>query len=471
MQWKNHSPGASAAQDIPEGVAASGDLDLPAPTSLQETGLSPLFLMELALKVIHYGSPTAKRIAHILGLPPPLAKQLLVELEERRLCEVTGAVEVVTGNYYYRLTEKGRERLQEALGRNRYAGAVPVTLDHYIAVMQKVLRRRPAADAATVDRALSHLVLHSEVAESLKRALVSGRHAMLFGPSGNGKTEILLSFAQHSGGTMLVPQAIYSHGQVIRVFDPAIHVPVSTEANPPYPEAVVAESEAPLLKSTQDNHDRRWIRVKTPAVMAGGELGEDDLELTWDSWARFSQAPIHLKVQGGILIIDDFGRQKIRPEEVFNRWIMPLERGWDYLTLHTGEKIAVPFAVTLLFSTNLEPRELVHEAFLRRLPYKVPIPSPSPEEFREIVCRQCAEMNVEYTEYAIDYAVEKVYHGDGGEPRGCLPRDLITIIVENAHYDGIRPALTQESLDLAWHLYFLDGFPNPTHSHRADAPW
>jgi hypothetical protein len=429
--------------------AAPPILELPAPRTLEETGLSPSFVTELVLKIMHYAEmPTAEHIARTIALPSRLLDPLLATLREAQLCETISSADLLPGKYRYRLTDMGRRRAEEALARCRYAGPAPVTLDQYeeMAEQQSHRQWRPAKEA--IRGAIASLILEDDIANFVERALYSGRCAMVFGPTGNGKTHLLASFVQHLDGAILIPYSIYAYGQIIKVFDSFVHVRVNDE-EPDNGSPNGEEDNGAALLSQVRAKDKRWVKIRRPGVMVAGELTLEHLELGFDPVSRFYQAPPHLKAQGGILVVDDFGRQKVPPRELLNRWIMSLERGRDNLTLQTGESINLPFHLVLLLSTNLAPGNLTDEALLRRIPYKVYLPPPPPGQFKEILRGQCRQWAVECSEQALDDAVAFIFSMPDVRPSGSLARDLASIIVDNAVHDACAPALTHEALDLA----------------------
>ena len=419
----------------------------PAPATVEETGLSPTFLMELVLRQIHYAETArADHVSRRTGLPIRLVDELLAALKDSKLCELVGSPTSLTSGYRYALTDKGRLRAEEALARCRYAGAVPVTLDQYEQAVARQAQERWRPPRETVRKALQSLLLEDKVADFLDRALHSGRCALIFGPSGNGKTHLLSSFACNLDGTVLIPHAIYAYGQVIKMFDAAVHVRVDMhEAGGP----LGADAERGLSANEARVHDKRWVRIQRPSILVGGELTADSLELGYDPITHFYQAPVHLKAQGGILVVDDFGRQKVSPRDLLNRWIMAFERGRDNLMLRTGESLDLPFHINLLFSTNLDPAALADEAFLRRMPYKIYMPPPTPSQFREILRRACEEYQIEYSEEMLEQAGQSIRHASNGELKGSLARDIVSIVVDNADHDGHAPALTPQAVGLA----------------------
>jgi predicted ATPase with chaperone activity len=419
--------------------------------TLPDTGLSRAFLIELALKTIHYsGQPSANHITERMCLPPAIVLELLGMLADDHLCEVVSSSNAMAGNYRYRLTGNGIDRVKDALERSRYAGPAPVTIEQYIEVMEQQRTVRPQLSRESIEAALSELVLAPEVTDNLARSLHSGRCTLLYGPSGNGKTMVLEAFARHLDGTMLVPYAIYAQGQIIRVFDSSTHVPAFGAPAATLPQAGVDEA----WQSSRP--DERWVVVRRPAVMVAGELSSESLELTFDPVSRFYQAPPHLKAQGGLLVVDDFGRQRIRPEDLLNRWLTPLERGWETLTFQTGEKISIPFDVHLLFATNLKVELLLDQPFLRRILYKVEIPNPGPNEFQEILRRVCEERGVAVSEEGLGHVVRRLYEG-GQRPRASHARDILDIVIESAKYDQQEPTLTPEAFERAFRLFLPGG--------------
>ena len=429
--------------------AAPAVLEPPAPRTLEDTGLSPSFVTELVLKIMHYAEmPTAEHIARTVALPSRLLDGLLASLKEAQFCETISSADLLPGKYRYRLTDMGRRRAEEALARCRYAGPAPVTLDQYEEMAEQQSRRqwRPAKEA--IRRAIASLILEGDIANFAERALYSGRCAMVFGPTGNGKTHLLASFIQNLDGTILIPYSIYAYGQIIKVFDSFIHVRVYDEEADSGSSNGEEENGAALLSQVRAK-DKRWVKIRRPGVIVAGELTLEHLELGFDPVSRFYQAPPHLKAQGGILVVDDFGRQKVPPRELLNRWIMSLERGRDNLTLQTGESINLPFHLVLLLSTNLAPGNLTDEALLRRIPYKVYLPPPPPGQFKEIFRGQCQQWGVECSDQALDDAVAFIFSMPDVRPSGSLARDLASIIVDNSVHDGCAPVLTREALDLA----------------------
>ena len=431
---------AEEDEDQPESGLQDGQFP-GQPRTLAGVGLSKAFLTDLTLKIMHYsGTPSSSQLMRRLGLGQNMVQQILAALQEERLCEVMSQSDLFTGNYRYRLSERGTARAAEALERTRYAGPVPVTAEQYAEVLRAQQARREAVAPSRIKSMLSESVLAPEVADAVARALYSGKTTMLYGPSGNGKTSILERYAHSLEGGVIVPYAIYAYGQVIRVFDPSIH-----EALEEIDDSNTVKDEAKL--------DRRWVLVRRPAVLLGSEVGPETLDLAYDPQSRFYQAPPHVKAQGGVLIADDLGRQRTSPREMMTRWLISVERGWDSLGLITGEKLTIPFDVQLLFATNQPMEHLADEALLRRILYKVEIPSPGAAEFAEILRQLCRHRNVQATDATIAHVVERLYSPGGEPPRAASARDLLQVVIEGAAYDEREPVLDEETFERAYRLF------------------
>lgn len=440
-----------------------------APASLEETGLSPAFLQELVLKALHYAeTPAAAHIAQVIGLPTAQVIELLTILKREDLTEIVGSSDYTTSrDYRYRLTAKGETRAERALDRCRYAGTAPVTLRQYEEVTNSLNLGEWRPSKASVDGAFSSLVLDGPTIERLTSALRSGRSSMVFGRSGNGKSTILQAFLDSLEGDVVVPAAIYANGQIIRVFDPKLHTKLKEQ------EAPVQTTGNELLGLSKKNAknesmDRRWIRIKRPGIIVGGELGPESLELGYDPMTRFYQAPAHMKAQGGVLVVDDFGRQRVTPAELLNRWVMSLERGREQLMLRTGEALDMPFFVTILFSTNLNPDDLADPAYLRRIPYKVPIPDCDHDQFKSILQLACDTLRVQHDNDTLEKCVRLIESVRGDNLNGALPRDLMSILIENCRQGETQPVLTLEAMESAYRQFtgIPDGVPLETVAPR-----
>jgi len=339
---------------------ASDMLVPPAPATLEETGLGADQIVQLLMKALYPGETTGLLLAERLRLPYSILEPLVERSRAERLIEVRGAGGTGTAGYRYTLTDAGRDRTRHFLDANQYTGPAPVPLATYVATMKALRAARPFVDREQIGRGFSHLVVADSLLEQLGPAINAGKAVFLYGAPGNGKTVIAEGMGRTLGGDMFVPHAIDVDGQTMTMFDPINHDSVEGEADLT---SIIAS--AP--------RDRRWVKIRRPVVTVGGELTLDMLDLTFNPTAKFCEAPIQLKANGGVFLVDDFGRQRIRPEELLNRWIVPLESRVDYLTLHTGKKFQVPFDVLIVFATNLDPKALADEAFLRRIPYKIAV--------------------------------------------------------------------------------------------------
>jgi hypothetical protein len=449
---ENGKPGGVATETVSTAAAAAPrPAGVPkAPSNIQETGLSTSFLLELMLKVFHYvETPTAEHLARVMCVPNKIVNDLLDVLKSDRAVEIIGGGTYgVSTAYKFRLTEKGEARADQALERCRYAGAAPVTLNQYERVIGTSDTERWRPTMPVIREAFKELVLDENTIDFLERSLHSGRTLMLYGPSGNGKTHVLTEFVRHLDGEVLMPTSLYAYGQIIRLFDPMVHERVETEAR--------LEGAA-----GEESWDRRWIRVKRPGLIVGGEFTEESLELGYDPITRFYQAPKHLKAQGGVLVVDDFGRQKVAPADMLNRWIMALERGRDNLLLRTGESIEVPFHITILFSTNLNPTDLADSAYLRRVPYKSYMPPAGPERFADILQGVVEKRGMQVEREAILKVARFLDDVTGNDLSGSLARDLVTIVCDNAEHETREVTFDVPSFELAYRQFtgIPDGAP------------
>ncbi|RLC96933.1 MAG: ATP-binding protein [Chloroflexi bacterium] len=410
------------------------------PTSIKETGLGLGFLTDLALKIMYFeGNLSGYELAERMKLPyNGVVDHVLEFLKREKLCEVKGAGGFAEAAYQYAIAEKGRAMGREALARSQYAGPAPVTLDAYYKAIRAQPLGRVVVHQRKMRQALSHLVIGEETFAHLGPAVNSGRSIFLFGYPGNGKTAIAESIGKMIlGDAMHVPYAIEIGGQVIRVFDSVNHIRVDESA-------------------TSKNIDPRWVRIRRPVITTGGELTLEALDLVYDENNKYYEAPYQMKSNGGMLLIDDFGRQQARPRDLLNRWIVPLEKRVDYLTLHTGRKIEVPFDVLIVFSTNLAPRDLVDEAFLRRIRHKIEIKNPSWDEYREIFHRMCETKEVPYDDRGLAYLIQEHYLKPDRAKRACHPRDLLDQLTDIARYLNVPARLNKDLIDRACKAYFVE---------------
>ncbi len=411
----------------------------PEPETLEQTGLAPVQVEALALKyLLAVGAATGRQVAEQLHLPFGVLEGILRQMKLDQL--VVYAKSAPMGDYLYQLTDMGRERARRYMQECSYHGAAPVPLEDYVksVALQSLTRERPSPEA--LREAFSDLLINPRMFRRLGPAIYSGRGMFLYGAPGNGKTSIAERVTKAFGTYIWIPRAIVVDGEIIRLFDPSNHDEV-----PLPPSGGLIETQAV---------DRRWVRIRRPTIVVGGELTMDNLEVTVNRVTGICEAPLQLKSNCGTLVIDDFGRQKMSIDQLLNRWIVPLEKRVDFLNLPNGKKIQVPFDQLIVFSTNLEPRDLVDEAFLRRIPYKIEVLDPTEEEFRELFRMMAQRMQVQYDEAALDYLIEKHYRQAGRSFRCCHPRDLLSQIICYCQFLGQEPRMTPELFDLAVENYF-----------------
>jgi len=405
------------------------------PQSLEEMGLMSLMVDDLLLKRLFQGGPqTAGDLADRLALPFLVVLANLNDLRRMHQTHIAGSQGYGERAYIYVLTEEGEVRARSAFERNMYDGPAPVPLDDYVESVKAQSVRDEVITKHAVEEAFKDLVLHQEIINEIGPAINAGQSLFFYGAAGNGKTALATRITRALGTDVVVPYAIETDGSIIEMFDPVCHVPTSHQ---------------------DDSLDPRWIRVRRPTVVVGGELKLESLDLSYSSTRRTYEAPYQMKANTGMFLIDDFGRQQMSPSELLNRWIVPLELRMDYLKLQSGRKIEVPFDQLLVFSTNLDPANLMDEAFLRRIKYKVHARDPDRDMFRRIFELSCRSYGVPYDEDGFLYLVNEHYSKVGRPFRGVHPRDLLDQLVALARYIEVPPRMTPDLLDAVVSTYFI----------------
>ena len=429
----------------PQPVQHAKPVTLPAPQNIEQSGLRLDMLVQLVVKSLHFaGELSGLELAERLGVNFSVIEPAIDQLKAQHLCEIVGGTSLGPPSYRYRITMLGRERAKVFLDTNMWSGTAPVPLAQYAKYMHEFERGvEKTVSREQVKKAFSHLVLSEKVLDQLGPAINAGHSLFVYGPPGNGKSVISQAIRNLLIGEFWIPHALEVDGSIIQVYDPVNHEAL------PRPERSTALDEPVQI-------DRRWVRAKRPLVTVGGELELDSLDLTYSTVSGFYRAPLQIIANGGALVIDDFGRQKCSPQALLNRWITPLESRVDFLTLQSGQKVEIPFMVLPIFATNIKPAELVDEAFLRRIHYKVFAESPNTEQFIQIFENVCRERDLKFELPLVRHLIERVYPARKLQLRGCHPRDLVDQALALAKYRGEPRHLTTSLLEGACDGYFVD---------------
>jgi predicted ATPase with chaperone activity len=408
------------------------------PRSLQEAGLSEGLVESLICKrLLVAGQQSGRALAEYVCLSYGLVEDIFQRLRTRQILTHKGAAAL--NDYVYTLTDQGRETAQYMLETCAHQGSAPVPLSDYINSIEAQTIQGEVPRKPQLEEAFREVSVPPDLFARLGPAISSGTGLFLYGAPGNGKTTLAERVTRAFGQEIWIPRVILAEGELIKLFDPAYHT-------------VVTNTQRKLLRS--DTHDPRWVKIRRPTVVVGGELTMDSLELRHNSQTNVSEAPLQMKSNGGSLLIDDFGRQRMNPIELLNRWIVPLEKRYDFLTLASGKSIQVPFDQLILFSTNLEPRDLVDEAFLRRIPFKINVPDPDDDEFHHLFQLAAGQFGCEYDATAVEYLLQTHYHSKNRPRRRCHPRDLLLQVRCYCKYNDLPVQMTPEALDRAVENYF-----------------
>ena len=405
----------------------------PGPKALESVGVRPHLLEDLAVKTLCLeGELSLLDLAEKMRLRLSIVDELFQHLRKEQLCEVKG----MNGNVYrVALTSQGKARGMELLSLNQYVGSAPVSLSDYVTRIQFQSVKKAVVRPSDVRQAFENLVLDDQTLKQLGTAVTSGTSIFLYGPTGTGKTSLALNLLQIYRDQVWIPYAVEVDGQMIAVYDSAVHERVDHRLPP--------------------DNDRRWVLCQRPRVIAGGELTSEMLDLQFNPITKFYAAPLQMKANNGVLIIDDFGRQRMRPEEMLNRWILPLDRGIDFLTLAGGKKFEIPFDVLVVFSTNLDLTELADAAFLRRIQNKIKVGYVTPEQFHEIFRRACRQAGLTYDADVVEHLIELLSKELKEPLRACYPWDITNQICWAASYEGRAAQFERETVAQACRNYFL----------------
>ncbi len=408
------------------------------PNTVEDTGLSLSFIADLVTKhLLSLGEFKLADVADCVRLPISVIDSVIEYLRRDKLVEVKGGTGYATVTYTFKITDTGIKRANELMDLCRYAGPAPVTLDAYRKMVNLQTVKNIVVREDSLKKAFSHLVLGENLMKRLGPAISSGKALFFYGPPGNGKTAIAETIGKVMPDTIYIPYAITVGGQIISLYDPISHTPAGPEKE-------------------ADKIDQRWLRIRRPVVMTGGELTLRMLDLDFNPIAKYYEASLQMKANNGLFIADDFGRQQIEPQRFLNRWIVPLDRSVDFMNLHTGMMFAIPFDMLVVFATNMDPKDLVDDAFLRRIRYKIKIDRPSLEEFEEIFKMVCRSYKISFNHETFDYLMGNYYRKHDVKLNACHPRDIIEHVVDSARYYNHPPQMTRESIDMAWQNYFVD---------------
>ena len=408
-------------------------IQLEAPQTIGDVGISKTLLEELALKILFlHGEMSLGVLADRMCLSLAVIEEIFAFFRREQLCEVKG---MRRGTHVICLSGIGKERAANLLAFSQYSGPAPVSLNDYTDHVRRQTVQGVRVQPEDLKRAFENLVLADDLVSLLGTAVVSGTSIFLYGPPGTGKTTLACNIPSIYEDSVLIPHAIEVDRQIIAVYDPGVHLKVDAPA--------------------PEDWDNRWICCHRPRVVASGELSGEMLDLQFNQTSRFFTAPLQLKANNGVLVLDDFGRQRMRPEELLNRWMTPLDRRLDFLTLPGGKKFEVPFDVLVVFATNLDPRTLADEAFLRRIPNKVSVTYATPEQFAQIFQRECEARMLPCEPELARYAAALITRDLDQTLAHSHARDIVNQVFWSAKYRGVEPTLNRATLQQACRNYFL----------------
>ncbi len=415
--------------------------------TLEELGLDETLVHKFILKHLYIsGTLRTDVLAEKLGISVNVIDKPITFLRDHALVEAHRRDGLLVGDIMrYKLTDKGRKMAHESMDENSYVGPLPVNYKDYCQQVAAQTIKEQIIDRKRVEKAFENIIINPTVLTRIGAAFNSGSSIFLYGPAGTGKSFLTSKMRDLLHDNIAIPYAVEVEGQIIRLFDPIDFKPVS---QPP-------ETDGSTTHGTRP--DRRWVLCQRPVIIAAGELSSEMLDLSFDRDRGFYEAPLQMKANGGIFLIDDFGRQRMETHFLLNRWIMPLENGVDYLGLHTGNKVRMPFDVIPVFSTNIQPKDLVDEAFLRRLGYKIIVSYVTEEEYGQIFEQYCVTNDLEFSQKFVDYLVQNHYQPSDKKLLASHPKELINKVIDISLFEGKKPVLSEEALSLAWEAFFLQG--------------
>jgi len=420
----------------------------PSPKDIEETGLSLNDLLNLVTKAMHHGAEMPSIIGGQIRLPARVVHLILEQAKERKLIDILGSAGgSAASELRYALTEKGRKWADDALAQNQYFGPAPVPLKTFVERIerQRITNERIGREA--IDKAFGSLIINDAFIHRIGPAINSGRSILLYGPPGNGKTSVSERIGSLFSDTIYIPHCFEVEGQIIKVFDPGIHKRI---------EKAGGDGRGTLRRQ---DFDLRWVPCRRPFIVTGGELTLEMLDLSFNSLAKFYEAPLHVKALGGVFTIDDFGRQLVSPEALLNRWIVPLESRVEYLKLHTGKSFSLPFDELVVFSTNLAPRDLMDPAFLRRIPYKLEVGGPTPDEYRKIFKLVAKAFEMEATDDVIDFVIHHLRVVHDFPLASYQPKFVIDQVRSACKFEGISPQFRMDLVAMALGNLFTKDTP------------